>query len=78
MARSGGARQLREIGLVDEIPAAAATVELAGLTVFLSRLSEVARQLDDNVNPELALDVLALSWPRSAATPKASAAGARR
>jgi DNA polymerase III delta' subunit len=78
VARSGGARQLREIGLVDEIPSAAATIELAGMSAFLSRLSGVARQLDDNVNPELALDVLALTWPRSAVAPKAPADGARR
>jgi len=79
VARSGGARQLRETDLVDEIRAAAAALDVAGLTVFLARLSDVAGQLDENVNPELGLDVLALSWPRpaqpeSAATP----AGARR
>ncbi len=68
----GGARQLREADLVDEIPAAAADLDPASLTAFLTQLSDVAGKLDDNVNPELALDVLALSWPRP--FPPASAA----
>jgi DNA polymerase-3 subunit delta' len=79
VARSGGARQLRESELADEILAAATALELAGLAAFLARLSGVAGQLDENVNPELALDVLALSWPGPA--PSASTAriaGARQ
>jgi hypothetical protein len=78
VARSGGARQLRETDLVDEIRAAATALEVAGLTAFLARLSEVARQLDENVNPELGLDVLALSWPHPAQPASATTAGARR
>ena len=66
VARNGGLRQLRETELVDEIRASATTLAATSLTSFLSRLSDVATQLDENVNPELALDVLALSWPRSA------------
>ncbi len=66
VARSGGARQLRETEMVDEIRASATALDVASLTAFLSRLSDVACQLEENVNPELALDVLALSWPRSA------------
>jgi hypothetical protein len=31
---------------------------------FLARLAAVEVQIDENVNPELALDVLALTWPR--------------
>jgi DNA polymerase III delta' subunit len=77
VARSGGARQLREAALAEEIPAASAGLEVAGLAVFLARLSEVAGQLDENVNPELALDVLALTWPRSTAAATAGPAGAR-
>jgi hypothetical protein len=64
VARSGGVRQLRETELVDEIRASATALDVASLTAFMTRLSEMAGQLDDNVNPELALDVLALSWPR--------------
>ena len=64
VARSGGVRQLRETELVEEIRASAAALDVASLTAFMARLWDVAGQLDDNVNPELALDVLALSWPR--------------
>ena len=51
----------------------------ARLRAFLARLGEIDAQLDENVNPELALDVLALSWPRvdaAAAAPGAAAPGA--
>ena len=65
VARVGGARQLRELALVDEVRASAATVSAATLGAFLARLAEIATQLDENLNPELALDVLALSWPRA-------------
>jgi hypothetical protein len=45
----------------------------------MAGLWDVAGQLDDNVNPELALDVLALSWPRSAQLASAATtAGAHR
>jgi DNA polymerase-3 subunit delta' len=65
VARAGGARQLRELALVDEVRAAAPAVSAATLGTFLARLADIATQLDENVNPELALDVLALSWPRA-------------
>jgi hypothetical protein len=79
VAGSGGARQLRETELVDEIRASAAALDVAGVTAFMARLSEVAGQLDDNINPELALDVLALSWPRpTQLAPALTTAGARR
>jgi DNA polymerase III delta' subunit len=79
VAGSGGVRQLRETELVDEIRAAAAALDVANLTAFMARLWDAAGQLDDNVNPELALDVLALSWPRSAQLASAATtAGAHR
>ena len=78
-ARDGGARQLRETELVDEIRASATALDVGRLPAFLAQLSEVAAQLDENVNPELALDVLALSWPRSAGPAVSDkTAGARR
>jgi DNA polymerase III delta' subunit len=64
VAQSGGGAQLRELDLVDELRAVAPAVSAATLTAFLVRVGEIATQLDDNLNPELALDVLALSWPR--------------
>jgi DNA polymerase III delta' subunit len=79
VAGSHGVRQLRETELLDEIRASAAALDVAGVTVFVARLWEVAGQLDDNVNPELALDVLALSWPRPAQLASAATtAGAHR
>jgi DNA polymerase III subunit delta' len=64
VAGAGGDRQLRELDLVDELRAAAVGVSSVRLGSFLARLGEIAAQLDENVNPELALDVLALGWPR--------------
>jgi hypothetical protein len=64
VAAAGGGRQLRELDLVDELRTAAAGVSSARLGAFLDRLGEIDAQLDENVNPELALDVLALTWPR--------------
>ncbi|MGZ6266763.1 MAG: DNA polymerase III subunit, partial [Candidatus Limnocylindrales bacterium] len=79
VARSEGLRQLREAELVDEIRASATALDPGRLPAFLAQLTEVAAQLDENVNPELALDVLALSWPRSdGAVVSDAKAGARR
>jgi len=63
VARVGGTRQLREMALVDELRAIGPAVSAASIGTFLDRLGDIDRQLDENVNPELALDVLALSWP---------------
>ena len=63
VAKLGGARQLHEIGLVDELRVIAPAVSAATLMGFLAQLATIDRQLDENVNPELALDVLALRWP---------------
>lgn len=75
VAKAGGARQLHEIGLVDEFRAIAPAVSAAALMGFLAQLATIDRQLDENVNPELALDVLALSWP--SVEPATTPAGAR-
>ena len=64
VASLGGAGQMRELALLDELPGFAAAVSQATLAAFMERLAAVAIQIDGNVNPELALDVLALSWPR--------------
>jgi hypothetical protein len=42
------------------------------MAAFLARVGAVATQLEENVTPELALDVLALSWPQA---PRAAVAG---
>jgi DNA polymerase-3 subunit delta' len=66
VARLGGGRQLHDPDLLDDLRAAAAGLDAAALPAFMTRLGEVSAQLDDNVSPELALDVLALAWPRPA------------
>jgi DNA polymerase III delta' subunit len=73
VAQAGGARHLREMELVDELRAIAPAVSAAGLRSFLARLAAIDCQLDENVNPELALDVLALRWPRVESTSTAGA-----
>jgi hypothetical protein len=52
--------------LIDDLAAIAGAVPVADLSAFQAQLAEIATQLDDNVNSELALDVLALSWPHAA------------
>jgi len=66
VAGLGGRRQLHHPDLVDELAAIAPTLGPGVLAGFLERLNRTSAQLDDNVNPELALDVLALTWPRAA------------
>jgi DNA polymerase-3 subunit delta' len=75
VAQAGGARQLRELELLDELRAVAPSVSVGPLEAFLARLGDIAAQLDENVNPELALDVLALNWPR-VESPAAAHSGA--
>jgi hypothetical protein len=76
VAAAGGAGQIREIALLDELPGLAPAVAARSLAAFLAQLAEISIQLDDNVNPELALDVLALSWPHIE-TAASAGAGAR-
>lgn len=64
VAATGLPRQLREVELLDDIRAIGPRVSTSSAKAFLARLSEIAPKLDENVNPELALDVLALSWPQ--------------
>ena len=67
VAGLGGRRQLHYPDLVDELAVVAPTLAPGVVAGFLERLNRTSAQLDDNVNPELALDVLALAWPRPAA-----------
>ena len=63
MARSGGARQLRELGQLNELRAIAPALAAGAVEAFLARLAETDAALDENANSELALDVLVLGWP---------------
>jgi DNA polymerase III delta' subunit len=62
--KAGGTRQLHEIALLDDLRAVAPAVSAATLAGFMAQIAAVAAQIEENVSPELALDVLALSWPR--------------
>jgi DNA polymerase-3 subunit delta' len=64
VAGLGGRRQIHDQELLDELAAVAQTIPSAAVPAFLVELAAVAVQIDENVNPELALDVLALAWPR--------------
>jgi DNA polymerase III delta' subunit len=63
--RAGGTRQVREMALLDDLRAVAPSVSTVTMAAFLARVGAVAAQLEENVTPELALDVLALSWPQA-------------
>ena len=65
LAGRGLSGSVRELGLLDETVAAAATVDLAELSAFLERLGRAGVLLAGNVSPELVLDDLALAWPRA-------------
>jgi hypothetical protein len=77
IAHAGAKRSLRETGLVDEIREIAPRVDRATLLRFIDRANWVAAQGDAYINPELALDVLALAWPRDPATTAGGTPGAR-
>ena len=64
VAALGGRRQIHDPELLDEFAAVAPTIPSGSMPAFLARLSAIEVQIDENVNPELALDVLALAWPR--------------
>jgi DNA polymerase-3 subunit delta' len=58
---------VRDPTLLDDLVATGATLPLGAASRFLPRLAATAELVAGNVSPELALDVLALSWPRPAA-----------
>ncbi len=67
LAIHGGRAELRQPDLLDEMTAAGANLEPAGVTRFLSRLDGAVAALDAYANPELMLDVLLLEWPHQRA-----------
>jgi len=76
VAGAGGMRHLRELELADDVRGVAPAVSAVALAAFLARLTAISVQLEENVNPELALDVLALSWPRVQSAPAVAASPA--
>jgi DNA polymerase-3 subunit delta' len=67
VAARGGRRELLQHELLDELADAAARLDAATIARFMARLDSVTRALDSYANPELALDVLLLEWPRTKA-----------
>ncbi|MDQ3870880.1 MAG: hypothetical protein M3301_04595, partial [Chloroflexota bacterium] len=65
VATQGGKGEIREIDLLEEIQARAADLQPAELAAFLDRLDQMANAIEAYANPELALDVLLLRWPRA-------------
>ena len=65
VATHGGAREIRQHDLLDELMRAGSVVDPDAIARFLSRLDAVSRALDAYANPELALDALLLDWPRA-------------
>lgn len=65
LAARGAGTELLLRDLVDELGSAAELVEPASMSRFLQRLGALGRAVDAYANPELALDVLLLEWPRA-------------
>ena len=78
VAGLGAGGQVGDPELIEEFRGAAQGLPPSALPAFLARLTEARAQLDENVNPELALDVLALSWPRAAGAARFASSGASR
>jgi DNA polymerase-3 subunit delta' len=65
VATRGGAREIRQHELLDELSAAGTKVDPAHAAQFLDRLEAVSRAIDAYANPELAVDALLIAWPRA-------------
>lgn len=61
---AGGGRSVRDPILLEELNAAAATLDPDAVAGFLGRAARAAELLATNVSPELLLDSLALAWPQ--------------
>jgi DNA polymerase III delta' subunit len=62
--RLGDGGRLHDPGLLEEMRSAAARLQDRSLAPFIARLARIAEAIDGNASPELAVDVLALAWPR--------------
>lgn len=57
---------IRDVGLLDELAAAAGRLARLDLVRFVDRTLEAEAAIEANATPELVLDILALTWPRAA------------
>jgi hypothetical protein len=56
---------VRELELLEEYERAAAGIDGAASAAFLSRLDGLSAAIEAYANPDLAVDVLLLAWPRT-------------
>ena len=63
LVQAGATRSIRDVGLLEELEAAAAAAPDGAFASFLARLSRAGELVDANVAPELVLDVLLVRWP---------------
>ncbi len=66
VAASGAVAAVRDPSLLEDLVAVASHLPAGSAAAFLPRLARAATLLDQNANPELLVDVLALAWPRAA------------
>lgn len=68
VVRLGQPGQVRDTGLLEDLTAAAQSLDPAAAPRFLARLARAGELLDVNVGPELLVDGLVIAWrPRDAA-----------
>jgi hypothetical protein len=65
VATRGGAREIHQHELLDDLATAGKKLDPQAATDFLDRLETVSRALDAYANPELAVDALLLAWPQT-------------
>jgi len=63
IAGQAGRRTLHDVALLEELEVAGSSVPPGAMAAFLVRLDRIAELVAGNVSPELAVDVLVLSWP---------------
>jgi hypothetical protein len=68
VAARGNGRGVRDLDQLDELLALSTRVDQAALRRFLDRLDRLMLAIEGYASPELTLDALLLSWPRSRAT----------
>ncbi|HYO44513.1 MAG TPA: hypothetical protein VES19_15045 [Candidatus Limnocylindrales bacterium] len=63
-AQRGAAGSIRDVGLLEELVAAARDLPPGAAAAALARIVRAGEMLDVNATPELVLDVLLVRWPR--------------
>ena len=66
LVERGATGTVRDVGLLEELEAAARSLPAGAAAAALARLVRAGELLDGNVTPELVLDTLLLRWPHRA------------